>query len=257
MTKRILTLFFFQSIFIENNPGNPFHCDCRLLSIYQWLEEHSRLVKFDNDYEEMMICDQPEKLKHDSIQSLQPIDFCPIPMITLLEVNKIESSSIRLRWEVQNETLVGGFTLEYYLTSERSLTSPAGLQLNSGARNAELRDLVAEKWYTVCVEANGKYLRTSSGSSAAASSSIGSSDHRTMIMSQQQATTTINDKPKAHYMISDNHHPFSINDVTDKKPILQNFVSGNRKCSQVSVCLFVHNFFLVKIFIFLILIFFF
>ncbi|KAH7643426.1 hypothetical protein HUG17_10117 [Dermatophagoides farinae] len=213
--------------------GNPFHCDCRLLSIYQWLEEHSRLVKFDNDYEEMMICDQPEKLKHDSIQSLQPIDFCPIPMITLLEVNKIESSSIRLRWEVQNETLVGGFTLEYYLTSERSLTSPAGLQLNSGARNAELRDLVAEKWYTVCVEANGKYLRTSSGSSAAASSSIGSSDHRTMIMSQQQATTTINDKPKAHYMISDNHHPFSINDVTDKKPILQNFVSGNRKCSQI------------------------
>nr|XP_027195169.1 protein artichoke-like [Dermatophagoides pteronyssinus] len=222
-----------QSIMLA---GNPFHCDCRLLSIYQWLEEHSRLVKFDND-EEMMICDQPEKLKHDSIQSLQPIDFCPIPLITLLEVNKIESSAIRLRWEVQNETLVGGFTLEYYLTSERSLTSPAGLQLNSGARNAELRDLVSEKWYTVCVEANGKYLRpSSSGTSMAASSSSSSSieslDHRTMMM-PSQATIIENDKPKAHYMISDNNYPIIYDDLKNKKPILQDFVSGNRKCSQI------------------------
>ncbi|OTF81634.1 hypothetical protein BLA29_007157, partial [Euroglyphus maynei] len=172
-----------QSIMLA---GNPFHCDCRLLSIYQWLEEHSRIIKFnaDNDNDdEMMICDQPDKLKHDSIQTLQPIDFCPIPMITLLEVNKIESNSIRLQWEIQNETLVGGFTLEYYLTSERSLTSPAGLQLNSAARNAELRDLVPEKWYTVCLEANGKYLRPSSTSSTSLSSN--------------------NDKPKAYYMISD------------------------------------------------------
>lgn len=159
------------------------------------------------DDEEEIVCDQPEKLKHYSILSLQPIDFCPIPMITLFEVAKLESSAVRLRWEVQNETLVGGFTLEYYLTSERSLTSPAGLQLNPAARTAELRDLVSEKWYTVCVEANGKYLRTSpAGSSLPPSSALDYSPSR----------------PTA--FVADHHH---------QKHLLQDFVTGNRKCSQV------------------------
>lgn len=171
-----------------------------MLSIYEWLEEHSRVVKLDE--EEEMVCDMPEKLKHQSIQSLQPIDFCPIPMITSFDVLKVEPSSVRVSWQVQNETLVGGFTLEYYLTSERSLTSPAGLQLNPAARTAELRDLVAEKWYTVCVEANGKYLRASSPSA-----------------SSLEAFS----KPTAFML---DHHP--------QKHLLQEFVTSNRKCSQVS-----------------------
>ena len=149
-----------------------------------------------------MVCDQPDKLKHQSIQSLQPIDFCPIPMITSFDVLKVEPSSVRVSWQVQNETLVGGFTLEYYLTSERSLTSPAGLQLNPAARTAELRDLIAEKWDTVCVEANGKYLRVSSPSA-----------------SSLEAFS----KPTAFML---DHHP--------QKHLLQDFVTSNRKCSQVS-----------------------
>ncbi|KAI2808861.1 hypothetical protein BLOT_000002, partial [Blomia tropicalis] len=185
--------------------GNPFQCDCRLLSIYEWLEEHSRVVKMQD--EEEMVCDQPEKLKHQSIQSLQPIDFCPIPMITTFEVLKVDPGSVRLSWEVQNETLVGGFTLEYYLTSERSLTSPAGLQLNQAARTAELRDLVAEKWYTVCVEANGKYLRTSSLTVAG------------------NPLEMFNDNKPTPFVQLDHHHL--------QKHLLQNFVTSNRKCSQV------------------------
>lgn len=187
--------------------GNPFHCDCRLLSIYEWLEEHSHVVSLDE--EEEMVCDQPEKLKHQSIQSLEPIDFCPIPMITTMEVYKLEPSSVRVNWQVQNESLVGGFTLEYYLTSERSLTSPAGLQLNPAARTAELRDLVAEKWYTVCVEANGKYLHTSALSSMAIASSL---------------EAFHDNKPTSAFMLD--HHP--------QKHLLQDFVTSNRKCSQVS-----------------------
>ena len=151
------------------------------------------------------MCDQPEKLKHQSIQSLQPIDFCPIPMITSMELIKMEPSSVRVSWQVQNESLVGGFTLEYYLTSERSLTSPAGLQLNSAARTAELRDLVAEKWYTVCVEANGKYLHTSLLAASASSLEVFQGD-----------------KPSAFML---DHHP--------QKHLLQDFVTSNRKCSQV------------------------
>ncbi len=166
--------------------------------------------------EEEMVCDQPEKLKHQSIQSLQPIDFCPIPMITSFDVIKVEPSSVRLGWQVQNETLVGGFTLEYYLTSERSLTSPAGLQLNPAARTAELRDLVAEKWYTVCVEANGKYLRASSSPSA----------------SSLEASSSYS-KPSTAFMSID-HHP--------QKHLLQDFVTSNRKCSQVSALLRRHSF---------------
>lgn len=165
-----------------------------------------------NDDEEM-VCDQPEKLKHYSIQNLAPVDFCPIPMLTQLDIVKVESNSIQLGWQVQNETLVGGFTLEYYLTSERSLTSPAGLQLNPAARTAEIRDLVAEKWYTVCLEANGKYLRSPM-------STLDLSP--TMEMFSDTSVLTSN-KPNAFML-----------DYHSQKHLLQDFVTSNRKCSQVS-----------------------
>lgn len=122
-------------------------------------------------------------------------------MLTQFEIIKLEPSLIRLGWEVQNETLVGGFTLEYYVTSERSLTSPAGLQLNSAARTVDIPGLVAEKWYTVCIEANGKYLGR-----AHLSNPLGAVSGPTAIVTA---------------------------DYYGQKHLLQDFVTSNRKCSQV------------------------
>ncbi|KPM04120.1 chaoptin-like protein 2 [Sarcoptes scabiei] len=212
--------------------GNPFKCDCQLLSIYRWLEEHQRLVRKIQDdlIKAELICDQPERLKNVPITSLQPVDFCPIPIITLLKVIDLDSNSLRLMWDVQNETLVSGFTLEYYLTSERSLTSPAGLHVNSGTRSAELRDLMADKWYTLCVEAKGKSSRPQpSPLSSLSSVSI----EKNLDPSRTKIMQLIENPPIVDYMISD--------PPDQKKLLLKDFVAGNHKCLQVRP-LFFHLF---------------
>lgn len=145
-----------QALYLD---GNPFHCDCRLLSMYEWLESHSRQLAL-NDSEDM-ICAQPEMLKHSSILSLRPVDFCPVPLISLKEISKLESTQVRIKWEVQNDSLVDGFTLEHYLTANKTLPLTQKL-LGPFDRQSDITDLKPENWYTVCVEANGKYLRSES-----------------------------------------------------------------------------------------------
>lgn len=142
---------------------------------------------------EDIICAQPEKLKDNSILSLHPVDFCPVPTISIIEISKLESTQVRIRWEVQNDTLVGGFTLEYYLTANR--TPPLTQKiLGPTDRQSDITDLRPDNWYTICVEANGKYLRSES----------------------------INPMP---YVIDHNKN-------------FAEYVTTNRKCSQVSHPLF-------------------
>jgi Leucine-rich repeat (LRR) protein len=143
-----------QSLYLDNN---PFHCDCRLLSLYDWLSLHSRLLEL-NDKEDM-VCSQPPALKDSSLLSLHAIDLCPVPIISLMEISKLASTQVSTRWEVQNDTLVGGFTLEYYLPSNR--TPPISQKfLGPSERQLDITDLKPENLYMVCVQANGKYVRS-------------------------------------------------------------------------------------------------
>jgi Leucine-rich repeat (LRR) protein len=138
-----------QSLYLDNN---PFHCDCRLLSLYDWLSLHSRLLEL-NDKEDM-VCSQPPPLKDQSLLTLHAIDLCPVPVISLMEISKLESTQVSTRWEVQNDTLVGGFTLEYYLPSNK--TPPISQKfLGPSERQLDITDLKPENLYMVCVQANG------------------------------------------------------------------------------------------------------
>lgn len=135
--------------------GNPFYCDCRLLPIYKWLE--SRWLALSDRQE--LICAQPEKLSRKAIVSLHPADFCPVPIISMMEISKPESTQVRIRWQVHNVSLLGGFTLEYFLTANQ--TSPLTQKiLGPFDRQLDLTDLKPDHWYTVCIQANGKYVRT-------------------------------------------------------------------------------------------------
>jgi len=145
-----------QALYLDNN---PFHCDCKLLSLYEWLESHSRLLAL-NDREDI-ICAEPERLKSNSILSLHPVDFCPVPLISLIEISKLEPTQVRIKWEVENDSLVGGFTLEYYLRANTSIPL-RNENLGPFERQTDITDLTPENWYTICVEPNGKYLKSES-----------------------------------------------------------------------------------------------
>jgi hypothetical protein len=135
--------------------GNPFYCDCRLLPIYKWLESRWSAL---SDRQELT-CAQPDKLLRKSIVSLHPSDFCPVPIISMMEISKLESTQVRIRWQVHNVSLLGGFTLEYYLTANQ--TPPLTQKiLGPFDRQLDIVDLKPDNWYTVCIQANGKYVRT-------------------------------------------------------------------------------------------------
>lgn len=146
-----------QSLYLDNN---PFHCDCRILSIYEWLQKHSRLLALDDRQD--MICSEPPTLKDSSVLSLTLTDFCPVPIISLMKISKLESTQVRIKWEVQNDTLVDGFTLEHYISS--NITPTALKLLGPSERQLDIRDLMPENWYMFCVQANGKYANQDSAS---------------------------------------------------------------------------------------------
>ncbi|RWS30041.1 chaoptin-like protein [Leptotrombidium deliense] len=197
--------------------GNPIHCDCKLLDIWEWLQDHSRIIP-SSERDKELLCVQPEKLREHLVFSLHPVDFCPVPLISLMEVLLLSYDSVTIRWDVQNgeqfskfvaiftfgscvkfvmrsrikgrylelqleltliiidknevkaalnlnganliceDTLVGGFTLDYHLTSDR-IPVVTNRRLSSLERNVFIDHLESETWYTVCVQANGKYLR--------------------------------------------------------------------------------------------------
>lgn len=144
-----------QSIMLS---GNPFYCDCRLLPVYKWLE--SRWLVFSDRQE--LLCAQPERLQSRSVLGLHPVDFCPVPIISMMEISKLESTQVRIRWQVHNVSLLGGFTLEYYLTANQTshLSPLTHKVLGPFDRQLDIVDLEADNWYTICIQANGKYVRT-------------------------------------------------------------------------------------------------
>ncbi|XP_054162643.1 carboxypeptidase N subunit 2-like isoform X2 [Oppia nitens] len=141
-----------QSLYLDNN---PFHCDCRLLSIYEWLETHSRLLALDDRQD--MLCSEPQSLKHNSLLSLSVGDFCPVPIISVMKISKLDSTQVSIKWEVHNDTLVDGFTLEHYSNLANNITPMALKLLGPSQRQLDIRDLMPENWYMFCVQANGKY----------------------------------------------------------------------------------------------------
>ena len=105
-----------------------------------------------------LLCIQPDKLKDHVVMSLHPVDFCPVPLISFVELVKIESTTITIRWDVQNGSLVGGFTLEYHINADRA-HAIINQKLNSDDRSTTLGPLQAESQYTICVQANGRFAK--------------------------------------------------------------------------------------------------
>lgn len=116
--------------------------------------EHSRLIIDENE----LHCIQPEKLADQPVLSIHPIDFCPVPIITSLEIEQLEYNLVTIKWEVLNDSLVGGFTLDYHHTEDR-LPLAINKQLSANERTLDILNLNSTTLYTICVQANGKYLR--------------------------------------------------------------------------------------------------
>ncbi|KAL3200260.1 hypothetical protein MRX96_043523 [Rhipicephalus microplus] len=120
--------------------------------LWEWLQDHPRLNT------RRPSCAQPDKLANQSVASLHPVDFCPAPLMTSAEVRRLDHDRLQLEWDVQNGTLIGGFLVTYHATSEPAPS--AGASLEPGVRRYEVDGLRSETWYTVCVTATGKYLRS-------------------------------------------------------------------------------------------------
>lgn len=110
--------------------------------------------------EKELHCSQPERLKDNLLLSLNPIDFCPLPLISLIEIVSLNYDSVTIHWDVQNDTLIGGFTLDYHHSKQNNLPiASESRQLTSNDRKLKLDGLQSETYYTICIQANGKYLR--------------------------------------------------------------------------------------------------
>lgn len=130
------------------------HCDCGLLSLWEFLEQHSRLASVAHGE---LLCTQPDRLADVRVRSLQPADFCPAPKLTTLELAEAHADWLALRWHVANDSLVGGFSLHLQWPAGRGWAPP--VQLPAAQRAHRLDRLEPNQDYTLCVQADGRYLR--------------------------------------------------------------------------------------------------
>lgn len=143
--------------------GNPFHCDCRLLSLWEWTQEHPRITP-SRERDTELVCRQTDGERDILITSLHPVDFCPMPLISRIDVNQILSNQLTLKWEVRNESLVGGFNVDQYLAGEH--IEMGSQRLPPTDRSVVIQKLKPETSYMLCVEAKGRYLRTANQADA-------------------------------------------------------------------------------------------
>lgn len=140
-----------------------------MLGFWEWLREHPQLQMTDlnrGPSASHPFCTYPERLSGQDLNLLHPIDFCPAPMLTALAVTEVSHSSVKLRWQVENSTLVDRFMLSLQLMS---LCIPADscttnetndfIALDASKRSHILADLTPEREYLLCVTATGRYLR--------------------------------------------------------------------------------------------------
>src|SRR5690606_22639725 len=93
---------------------------------------------------------------------------CPAPKLTSLELVEAQSDWLLVRWHVANDSLVGGFSLTHLNQQQQNPSWSQSIQLPAQQRLMRLEQLDANSDYTLCIQADGKYLQALSSNSPTA-----------------------------------------------------------------------------------------
>lgn len=89
-------------------PGNPLRCQCEQQELWYWLQDHQRQV------DRGPRCEGPPQLRGLWFLGLEPPEFCSLPLVPRLHLDRILASSLGVSWDSQNNSGVTAFAVAYH-----------------------------------------------------------------------------------------------------------------------------------------------
>ncbi|XP_065077398.1 protein artichoke [Ochlerotatus camptorhynchus] len=129
---------------------NHLNCSCDTQELWEWLGDHRRWTS-DN-----VRCEQPVEVHGKSLLTMEPQEFCDIPLILKIAIQDIQPYSVLVSWQSREHSGLHGYHVIFH--SLDTVEDIRGKTLNRLANSAKLDRLSSNTRYLICVLGLGNWL---------------------------------------------------------------------------------------------------
>ncbi|XP_058445542.1 protein artichoke [Malaya genurostris] len=131
---------------------NPLACSCDTQELWEWLSDHRKwTVGYDN-----VKCEQPPEVHGKNLLTMEPQEFCDIPLILKIAIQDIQPYSVLVSWQSREHSGLHGYHVIFH--SLDMVEDIRGRTLNRLANSAKLDRLSSNTRYLICVLGLGNWL---------------------------------------------------------------------------------------------------
>uniref|UniRef100_A0A182JMC3 LRRCT domain-containing protein n=1 Tax=Anopheles atroparvus TaxID=41427 RepID=A0A182JMC3_ANOAO len=138
-----------QQLRIEDN---PLVCSCDTQELWEWLNDHR---KWARGYENVR-CEQPGEAQGKLLLTMEPQEFCDVPLILKIAIQDIQPYSVLVSWQSREHSGLHGYHIIYY--SLDAMEDMRGKTMNRSSNSARLNRLASNTRYLICVLGLGNWL---------------------------------------------------------------------------------------------------
>ncbi|KAF5308126.1 hypothetical protein FQR65_LT18261 [Abscondita terminalis] len=133
---------------------NPISCSCDSQELWEWLQEHQKLIEETGRRKTTMRASP--RIKRTDILDLNPNQFCDQPLVVKIAIQDIQPYSMVVSWQSRNHSGLHGYQIAYHAVYK--LEEIRGKIMDRFSRSVKLLPLFPGTRYLVCVIALGNWI---------------------------------------------------------------------------------------------------
>ncbi|XP_053678069.1 protein artichoke [Anopheles nili] len=131
---------------------NPLVCSCDTQELWEWLSDHRKWARgYDN-----VRCEQPAEAQGKLLLTMEPQEFCDVPLILKIAIQDIQPYSVLVSWQSREHSGLHGYHIIYH--SLDAVEDIRGKTMNRSSNSAKLNWLSSNTRYLICVLGLGSWL---------------------------------------------------------------------------------------------------
>uniref|UniRef100_A0A182W658 Fibronectin type-III domain-containing protein n=1 Tax=Anopheles minimus TaxID=112268 RepID=A0A182W658_9DIPT len=131
---------------------NPLVCSCDTQELWEWLSDHRKWARgYDN-----VRCEQPAEVQGKLLLTMEPQEFCDVPLILKIAIQDIQPYSVLVSWQSREHSGLHGYHIIYH--SLDTVEDIRGKTMNRSSNSAKLNRLSSNTRYLICVLGLGSWL---------------------------------------------------------------------------------------------------